>query len=300
MKRKFISIAILALLTQSGSSIPSTYASEVVSGYPELVVSLASVDSEEQSPTDLMQFTDYAIDLGGGKISGHWAEQSGDIQTLINEGGIKGMPNGDGTFRFEPNRPIKVVEFLSLLMNASAKAGYGYQDGIYGKLPIMIETGDGWYRSVFENAILTDIVNENWIKIGNEPITREQMAYVIVGAMEQFTREGTVWQETELMNDYILDIGEAANGEVNCCIKTCYLAGVMQGDDTSHFYPKGSATRAEACAVINRLFKYKPRLDNSKFLELGVYKGTRKDILEKQNALVESAKGSYDIAWGSK
>lgn len=193
--------------------------------------------------TDLRDFSDYQEDQGGGVIQGHWAEASGDIQLLIGHNGIAGVADGKGGYKFEPDRSISTAELLSILLTVSGNAA---------------DPGD-WPVHVMDKSFVLGIIPYSMLREGSRPITREKMAMVLVNAASILRREDT--SDITYPSDKISDLGEAGL-TYQPFIQKAYGMGLLAG--TSDGYkPREKTTRAEACAIINRLFGYRQREDNS-------------------------------------
>ena len=187
--------------------------------------------------SDIQEFTDYNT------WSNHWGLQ--DIQTLVLKGGIKGIPNDDGTFRFEPNRSITTAELLSIILNTSGNA----------------PTSTDWPMNVMNKAIDLKIIPSKWANDGNVPITRERMAGVLGTTWQYILKEDINKADYTIDKSKITDLNESDGFEDY--IVMAYERGLVGGNGDGTFNPKGETTRAECCAVINRLFNYTSRVDNS-------------------------------------
>ena len=216
MKKKIISIITTMLIT--GSLAMNTYASNL---------------------TNVTEFSDYNT------LQSHWGLN--DINVLVSKNGIRGIPNDDGTFRFEPDREITTAELLSLILNAAGIA----------------PTEGEWPTNVMEKAVDRLIIPSNWNNgsLANEPIPRERMAYVLSNSAYYILGENVNLSEFDVDPDKIADIGEA-NSSYKNSILNVYDYGLIAGTGEG-FNPKGKTTRAEACAIVNRLFRYTDRVDNS-------------------------------------
>lgn len=220
MKKKIISIITIMLIT--GSLVMNTYASNL---------------------TNVTEFTDYDT------LQSHWGLN--DINILVSRGGIKGIPNNDGTFRFEPDREITTAELLSLILNTSGNA----------------PTSTDWPMNVMDKAKSLGLISSEWCNedIANGAIPRERMASILYNTATKLLREDIN------SSDYDVDpekVGDIVGNEYKFEIKGVYDFGLIAGDETGKFNPTGNTTRAESCAIINRLFKYTERVDNSR-LEYG-------------------------------
>lgn len=192
--------------------------------------------------TDITQFSDYTVDLGGGIIKGHWAEKNDDIQRTLAHRGISGLPDGEGGYKFEPNRSITTAELLSIILSASNNS----------------PTTGTWPTNVTTKAAELGIIPNSMVTEGNTPITREKMAMVLVNAATNIRDEDTA--SITFDPTRIADLNEA-DAQYRSYIQTAYGMGLLAGTGTG-YAPKSNTTRAETCAIINRLFGYTPRVDN--------------------------------------
>lgn len=179
-------------------------------------------------------FTDAGI------IQGHWALK--DINTALEHKGISGYTDGS----FKPNGKITTAELLSMILNTSGK-------GI---------TGEGvWPVNVMNTAYDLGIITPEEIPASeaDTALVREKMAMILVRSAVVLNGEET--ENIEQVNrNLIFDIDEA-DPKYQDFIMDAYSLGLLAGTD-SGFQPKGSTTRAEACAITNRLMNYVPRVDN--------------------------------------
>ena len=89
-------------------------------------------------------FTDYAQDLGYGQLSAHWAK--GNIEILLQQGGINGYPEGD----FRANREITAAELIAMLLNATGHT--------------VEMTGESWAESMLLAAYETGLCRSGQLK----------------------------------------------------------------------------------------------------------------------------------------
>ncbi len=165
-------------------------------------------------------------------IDGHWAETA--IEELTAQGSIGGYP--DETFR--PDRPITRAEFVSVLVKAldlpSTDSSTAFSD---------IE--NHWARDDINIAVANGFINgynDNTFK-PDDPITREQMANIIVKAAKlEVSSEESSFADND-------DISPWVRGSVTAAVDN----GLMGGYPDNTFNPRGQATRAEAVTVIMKL-----------------------------------------------
>lgn len=195
------------------------------------------------------EFTDYPA------LQGHWGLN--DINVLLSMNGIKGIPNGDGTYRFEADRAVTMAELLSLILNAS------------GNVPSDTEA---YPMNVMEKASELGLIEGAWFNedTANSAISREKMAYIVNNTLENILGEDTEnCKYLPLDDEKVPDLYDGDWDYVNS-IATLYGTGIAAGAGDAGFMGSASLTRAEACAIINRTFQYTSRLDNTKFMESNV------------------------------
>ncbi|MCH5185761.1 MAG: S-layer homology domain-containing protein [Oscillospiraceae bacterium] len=227
------------------------------------IAAVSPVTADSIEAAGLKQFTDYAVDQGYGKLQGHWAEQ--DIGVLYGRGGINGIPNEDGSVRFDANATITTAQFLALILQAS---GNNNLDSAYD-----------WAGGVLKKSSDLGIIGGAYISYDNnrnKPITREYAAFILDRANDHIMKEPVVFpNQIDVASKVLNDIGTATTNDttfigttrdvVNMQDYIGYVlaAGIMEGDNNGNFNPQSPMTRAEATAVINRLFKYTPRIDTT-------------------------------------
>lgn len=184
--------------------------------------------------TSVDQFTDAQT------ISKHWAKN--DIQKMLDKNGIQGYE--DGSFR--PNGNITTAELLSILINTTGNK---------------IEGSGSWSVNVMNTAYNLGIVTSNELpeSEANKPISREKMAMVLVKSAEVLKGEQTEGIE-QVDKSLISDLNQAGQAYQDY-IRTAYSMGLLAGTGKG-YNPKGVTTRAEACAITNRLMGYSDRVDN--------------------------------------
>lgn len=184
--------------------------------------------------TSVDQFTDAQT------ILKHWAKN--DIQKMLDKNGIQGYE--DGSFR--PNGNITTAELLSILINTTGNK---------------IEGSGTWSVNVMNTAYNLGIVTSNELpeSEANKPISREKMAMVLVKSAEVLKGEQTEGIE-QVDKSLISDLNQAGQAYQDY-IRTAYSMGLLAGTGKG-YNPKGVTTRAEACAITNRLMGYSERVDN--------------------------------------
>ncbi|MFC5470135.1 cadherin-like beta sandwich domain-containing protein [Cohnella suwonensis] len=163
-------------------------------------------------------------------IKGHWAEAS--IRELIQSGAISGYP--DQTFK--PNNKITRAEFVSILVKAfklkapdsktfADTTDHWAKDSIGSTAALGIATGDG------EGNFRPD-----------DPITREEMALIIVRALKlNASAKFVSFKDNSAVSGWAIEAVAAAADK-----------GLLSGYEDGTIRAKANTTRAEAVAVIVR------------------------------------------------
>lgn len=232
----------------------------IADAIPECVPELAQYLKGEETFTD---------------IDGHWAEEE------INALSYKGLIEGDGSGKFNPDGTVTRAEFLKMAMDAAGIVGHAYREG-----ECLDATNDDWYCYYLQGALDKDLIplamiggsNIKTTKVlseatedkeavtidinvyqsgsfnGNNPITREEMAVIAMNCLSYamknaskpiafvpFQSDGKGFIDDDIYEEYVNTI-EAA-----------YSYGLVNGMGDGTFEPKETLTRAQAAAVVNRL-----------------------------------------------
>lgn len=113
-----------------------------------------------------------------------------------------------------------------------------------------------WYEPYIEYALQEGIIEEDIFSEKNysKPATRAQVAYILARSVD--------FSDLKNINTSISSLPDvSAYDEFYNEIIMLYRAGVLAGkDDTGRFYPNEYITRAETCAVINRIVNKDARI----------------------------------------
>lgn len=157
----------------------------------------------------------------------------------------KGIVNGVGNYKFEPDSTMTRAMFVTVIGRL-----YGVSDTYTGSSSFADVAGNTWYSPYVawaaDNAIVLGYENGNFGT--DDPITREQMAVIIV---RYANVAGLSLNETTAAQSFADEgsIGAWAREAVSIAQR----AGLINGKPGNLFEPGGTATRAEVCAVVYRL-----------------------------------------------
>lgn len=176
-------------------------------------------------------------------IRGHWAEK--DINTMYQLGLISGVT----AFQFEPERSITRAEFAAIMLRALKEQPGNYMTGRYYDVP-----ADAWYFNVVNKATDIGIIaGYSSTSFGpQDSITREQIAAIISRAMQLKDKGSVAKAESNLVQ--FADqgaISDWARGGVEFAVEN----QIVMGRGNAQFAPLATATRAEAAAMILRMYR---------------------------------------------
>lgn len=162
-------------------------------------------------------------------IQGHWAAAT--IQKMVDQGVVTGMPDGS----FKPDSAITRAEFATLVVKAfelGSKSGQVFND-----------TAKHWAKDYIATANAHGILNGySATEFGSDdPITREQMAVMIVKA-DKLPSSATAlsFSDRDKVSAWAKDAVATANANQ-----------LIKGFPDGSFQPQAGATRAQAAVVIS-------------------------------------------------
>lgn len=173
----------------------------------------------------------------------YWAKPNIDI--LVGKGGIAGYP--DGTFK--PANTITAGEFVKI--------------ALYLLPDVKIEneiTGSDWYKPYAEKAIEVGIVPDGMFDSSTwkKPIPRQKMAVIAIKVATALGEDMNIENREALekkFSDYDSICQYCKESVINAVGK-----GIVGGYPDGTFKPEGSATRAEATAMLVRVIDASQRL----------------------------------------
>ncbi len=175
-------------------------------------------------------------------LESHWAYQ--DIMACVEQEIVTGYE--DGTFR--PDDEVTGVQFVSMLART-------FYNGKVEATRDAAPAGSPWYWPYVHVGEETIGLSPHFITIGNQPMIRADMAYAARSVMdtEKYSQTLTAEQRTSAgtaVSDFNDIPGERQSG-----VRYCLAAGVLTGMPDGKFHADQTMTRAQACAVVMRLFR---------------------------------------------
>lgn len=198
------------------------------------VIAVEKVKAEEKPPVPVEESPQVVVKLSD--IKGHWAEKF--ITELVASGAIGGYP--DGTFK--PDQSISRAEFATILVKAfhlPEQTGKVFDD-----------TAGHWAEKFIATAAAHGIVSgySDTAFGPDDPITREQMAVMIVKAARL----------AENQNGKAFADADQVSAWARNAVATASQHQIINGYPDNTFRPQNSATRAEAVTVIIKALKPTP------------------------------------------
>jgi len=171
-------------------------------------------------------------------IDNHWARDN-ILYLALND-----YVNGMGQQLFEPNYMMSRAMFVTVIGRIC-----GVNTTLYASTPFADVNISEWYGPYVAWAAQNGIVNgfEDGTFQPNQSITREQMSLVIMrfadfqGLELADTVSGSTFSDDRLISSW-----------AKSAVYQAQRAGILRGRDTGEFDPKGTATRAEVCTMLNR------------------------------------------------
>lgn len=197
-------------------------------------------------------------------IQGHWAQEQ--IEEMVRQGILDGYP--DGSFR--PNEPVKVDQFIKMLMLSFSDLHPNQERSWKGSFLDMLSTENRtilkqdyryfnfkpaatgyWAKPYIDVASDLNFLNKNRFGDFQADMTRENVAEVIFYTL----------QETEFLEDeqFSRSVAQSygdltsANDREQKFIAESLIKGIMQGYPDGNFGVGRYVTRAESLVILNRL-----------------------------------------------
>jgi hypothetical protein len=170
-------------------------------------------------------------------LKGHWAEQK--MRTWVAGGLLTGY--GDGSY--QPDRAITRAEFMTLVNRSfalTAQANISFTDlkadhWAYSQIAAAVQAG---YVKGYEDGTV------GW----NKPVSREESAVMAASLLK-------LDLSAEPKLEQIVD-GASVSAWSKSAVAALVEAGIMKGDKSGKFAPKGKLTRAEAVTLLDGALAY--------------------------------------------
>ncbi|WP_433944454.1 S-layer homology domain-containing protein [Paenibacillus sp. SN-8-1] len=171
-------------------------------------------------------------------IKGHWAESA------INQALTKGMVNGYGDGKFYPNKAVNRLEFMVMLNRVIGPGTAGSGQKLSFKDANQIPA---WGKEAAQNLVNSGLISgysDNTLRPAQE-LTRVEMAVLVARALslEVNPKAKLTFADAAAVPAWAVPYVAAA---VN--------AGLLNGIEGNRFAPGAKATRAEAAAMLLKLY----------------------------------------------
>ncbi|MFC5470865.1 S-layer homology domain-containing protein [Cohnella suwonensis] len=172
----------------------------------------------------------------------HWG------QSFVQLAAAKGLVDGVGGGKYDPNRTVTRAEFIAMLVRS---LGRGTSTG--STSPYDDVKSGAWYFDEITKAKelgLLNFVNGNSFK-PDQPLTREEMASMLAEVIS--LEKLPITKEFVSLDGYkdIVSVDEAYLEDVRLMVKL----QIMTGTGANSFSPKGETTRAQAAVVFIRMLQ---------------------------------------------
>jgi len=176
-------------------------------------------------------------------MQNHWG------QSFVRLAAAKGLVEGVGGGKYQPNQSVTRAEFTAMVVRALGRGTSANSSSVpYGD----VQSG-AWYFNAVAQAKelgLLGFANSKSF-MPDQPLTREEMASMLAAVIK--LEKLPVTGEFVSLNGYkdIGSVDEALLQDVRIMVKL----EVMTGTSTHTFGPKGNTTRAQAAAVLIRMLQ---------------------------------------------
>jgi len=163
-----------------------------------------------------------------------------DVMVMASKGYVNGkVAPVNGVGMFYPQDTISRAEFVAIIMRI-----------MHPEENFAVADGEKWWKASYEKAALLNYIEEEDIgKSPEQPMSREEMAYVSHVVLENCITVGTVSSKANIPDYNKIDARYAD------AALSVHGEGIIYGDENGYFNPKNNLTRAEASAVLNRLLQ---------------------------------------------
>ncbi|MDQ6420513.1 X2-like carbohydrate binding domain-containing protein [Paenibacillus sp. LHD-117] len=172
----------------------------------------------------------------------HWGKSYVDLAAA------KGLVDGVGGGKYDPNRTITRAEFTAMLVRSLGRGTSIGNTSSYDD----VKSG-AWYFEEVAKAKelgLLNFVSGNSFK-PDQPLTREEMASMLAAVI--------ALEKLPMSKEFVSLDGYKDIGSVNAAyledVRLMVKLNIMTGTDTNTFSPKGETTRAQAAVVFIRMLQ---------------------------------------------
>ncbi len=187
--------------------------------------------------------------------SSHWAY--GSIQTMAEMGIVGGVGGG----KFDPNGKVSTAQFAAMVVRAfynDEQEGRTSNVNKWWAVSMSIAQDRDLVRKTTAGKTYRTDINgaESWdIAAVEAPMTRADMAIVLTCTMDSQGMAEPSAAELEATRAKIADYSSIADNYKEA-VTIAYNRGLLKGvDSKGSFNPNGQLTRAEACAVLERMLQ---------------------------------------------
>ncbi|MBW5445777.1 hypothetical protein GE107_06845 [Cohnella sp. CFH 77786] len=182
-------------------------------------------------------------------VQKHWAK------SWVEQAAAKGLVEGVGSGRYNPDKAVTRAEFAAMLVRALGRSAAN----VGSAAPYEDVRPDAWYFGAVGAAKelgLLDFASGNRFK-PDQPLTREEMASMLAAAM--VVQEAPITKETVSLDGYmdIARVDASYREDVRLMVKY----RIMTGTSEDTFNPKGETTRAQAAIVFIRMLRQLGMID---------------------------------------
>jgi len=192
------------------------------------------------------------------------------IDYLSSTGIITGYPDGS----FKPSASVKVNEFITMTIKA---LGYNLES-----------KSTDWAKPYIDKAIELGVIENREFNSYTVNITREQMVSVAANALAltevRIGNQLDLYLRNDIKDYHLIDNYYKQN------VFEVYKWGLVSGFPDGTFKPKNTATRAEACVVLNKMMKPETRSPYAKsdaphvMMPIGVWYDANGNIIPSDKA----------------
>jgi len=177
----------------------------------------------------------------------YWGYQT--IMDMTKLGLFKGTTEAvNGVATFSPEKTMTRAEFITVVL----RAAYPVEAGK------VTNTAGVWWKGYYDLALKKSLLAIYELDSGdlNKPMTREEMAMVLVRCVNMQGETAEKWVSTDKIADY-----STIKAYYRSFVRECFSLGLICGVDAKGtFAPSKSLTRAEAATVLNRLIDKTQRI----------------------------------------